>query len=189
MLRREEAERDSFIGELLEPVQFFYGRSGQHPGKPILVAEGGYIKRLCANETQAVLVQVVIMAVRDENDLGARELTRGQRKGGVTGEEGPGISENGVGKDIPVLEMDPERRMSQVGDGVPPSQNLSYRWTNHGELWWIALGRGIRVGAEHPFQESSEPHPLISLGPGIGEAGFLVMSLSPGKVLEVRLIE
>ena len=72
MLGREEAKRGSFMGEFLEPVQFFYARAGKICGEPILVAERGQVKGIRSEEAETFFVQVVVMAVGDEHDLRAR---------------------------------------------------------------------------------------------------------------------
>jgi hypothetical protein len=189
MLGREEAKRGSFMGEFLEPVQFSHGRSGEVFGKPILVAERSQVKRPRSEAPEAFFIQVVIVAVGNEDDLKIGQLTRRKRKGDVAGEEGPGSSENGVCEDILTLKTYPECGMSQVGNGISLPQNLSYRGTNHGELGRMALGRGVRVGPQNPLEQLPKRCHLISPGPGVDEAGILVMGLRPGKVLEVRLIE
>jgi hypothetical protein len=189
MLGREQTKGDPPIGEFLEPVQLFHARAGKVSGEPIRVTERGQIEGFLSEVPNAFFVQVVIVAVGDEDHLRTGQLPRREGKRDMAGNEGPYTSKNRVGEDILVLEMDPQCRVSQVGDGVASRQNLSYRGTNHRKLGWMALGRGVRVGTQNPFQQLPKRRHLISPGPGVDKARILVMGLGPAELFQVRLLE
>jgi hypothetical protein len=125
------------------------------------------------------------MAVGDENDLHGRKLLRGKRERRKAAEKKRDISKNGIGQDIFLLKADPHSPVSQIGDGVAPFQDFTDvrpdGLKNRGFFFLLFEG----VGGETPLQEPEESGRIFLGKPGVAKAGILMVSLCPGKGLEV----
>jgi hypothetical protein len=185
MLSGEEAIGDAFMDVSFEPVQLHDLCPGEHVLEPIPVAHGDQIERRRTKPAETVAVQVVEMAMGDEDYPHRRKLLRRQGEGSETAEEKSDVFEDGIRHDIHSLEADPKGPVPEIREGVAPFQDFLYI-----RLEDLKGRAGLflfpeRVGGKPPFQEPQEP-PRVLLGePGIYETGIFMVGLCPGEGLEV----
>jgi hypothetical protein len=108
-------------------------------GEPVSIAKRGQIEGTGTEAAQALLIQVVIVAVGNQHHLRGGKFLWRNGEGGMATEARPDISEDGIGEDNLTLEVNPEGGVSQVGDGIPTAANLLYLGVDYGKVRGMAF--------------------------------------------------
>jgi len=181
----------------LEPVQLDDLRAGQDILEPFPVAERRQVERPRADLSDAVLVEVVVVTVRDEDHLHGGELLGLQRKRRMPVDEINDVPEYGIRQDVLAVDPDPERGMPQVGDGVLRFQDGGHVGLRDGEVGPLPFFLPEGVGADLPLQEPQDAARLLFRHPGVAKARVGVMGplarkrldilrLTPGRIGSVK---